>query len=273
MMEKRLRHDGRVVVITGSSEGIGRGIARMFAQDGAAVVIHGLASAAVDDAVDEITALGGRATGFVGDVSDAQTHSDLARVALEAYGRIDHLATSAGIQTYGDVVTTTAEDFDRVYAVNVRGVFLSIQACISEIRRNRGTVSLISSVQGIATQNNVLAYTTSKGALNAMARALAVDEAEHGVRVNAVLPGSVDTPMLRKSAGEWSDGTPEGVDRVLADWGQVHALGRIGQPDEIGALCSFLASEEASFITGGEIRADGGLLARIAASLPLKDAN
>lgn len=265
------RHAGKVAVITGGSEGIGRGVARQFAKDGASVVIHGLTQESVDDAVNEVLALGAAATGFAGDVANEATHEGLAAHALETFGRIDHLVTSAGIQAYGDAATTTAAEFDRVMAINVRGVFLSIHAMVEHIRRQRGTISLISSVQGLATQNNVLAYTTSKGALNAMTRALAVDEATHGVRVNAVLPGSVDTPMLRRSAAEWSDGTPGGVEAVLADWGRGHALGRIGQPDEMGALCSFLASDEASFITGAEIRADGGLLARIAASLPEKN--
>lgn len=265
------RHVGKVAVITGGSEGIGRGVARQFAKDGASVVIHGLTQESVDDAVSEVLALGGAATGFAGDVADEATHTDLAAHAVKAFGQIDHLVTSAGIQAYGDAVTTTAAEFDRVMAINVRGVFLSIHAMVEHIRRQRGTISLISSVQGLATQNNVLVYTTSKGALNAMTRALAVDEATYGVRVNAVLPGSVDTPMLRRSAAEWSDGTPEGIEAVLADWGRGHALGRIGKPDEMGALCSFLASDEASFITGAEIRADGGLLARIAASLPEKN--
>ena len=91
------------------------------------------------------------------------------------------------------------------------------------------------------------------------------------MRVNALLPGSVDTPMLRTSAKEWSDGTPEGTEAQIAHWGTMHALGRVGQPREIGAVCSFLASAEASFITGAEIRVDGGLLARVAAALPSKN--
>lgn len=270
-MTSAARHVGKVAVITGGSEGIGRGVARQFARDGASIVIHGLDQSSVDDAVEEVQSLGASATGFSGDVAQESTHTSLAAHAMKTFGRIDHLVTSAGIQSYGDALNTTAEDFDRVITINVRGVFLSIQALIEEIRKNKGTVSLISSVQGVATQNNVVAYTASKGALNAMTRALAVDEAHYGVRVNAVLPGSVDTPMLRRSATEWSDGTTEGIEGVLAGWGRVHALGRIGQPDEIGSLCSFLASDEAAFITAAEIRADGGLLARIAASLPAKD--
>lgn len=270
-MTQKIRHNGRVVIITGSSAGIGRGAAEAFAADGAAVVVHGASPERVAEVVDSIVRAGGRAVGVHGDVTEEATHTQIVEVALREFGRIDHLVTSAGIQTYGDAATTTASDLDRVYAVNVRGVFLSVHAAIEEIRKNQGTISLISSVQGVATQNNVVGYTMTKGALNAMARALAVDEAAYGVRVNAVLPGSVDTPMLRTSAAEWSDGTPEGTEALIAEWGTMHALGRVAQPREIGNVCSFLASDEASFITGAEIRADGGLLARVAAALPNKE--
>ncbi|WP_308466114.1 SDR family NAD(P)-dependent oxidoreductase [Rathayibacter soli] len=271
MLDQRRQHKGRVVIITGGSAGIGRGAADAFAAAGASVVIQGHTARNVDEAVASIRAAGAKAVGIHGDVADEATHRATVELALKEFGRIDHLVTSAGIQTYGDVATTTPEEFDRVYQVNVRGVFLAIQAAITQIRTNRGTVTVISSVQGVATQNNVVGYTMTKGALNAMSRALAVDEAAYGVRVNAVLPGSVDTPMLRTSAKKWSDGTPEGIERTIANWGTAHALGRVAQPREIGDVCSFLASDGASFVTGAEIRVDGGLLARVAAALPTKD--
>ncbi|OYN99052.1 short-chain dehydrogenase [Enemella evansiae] len=269
-MAQSRRHAGKVAVITGGSAGIGRGAVGAFARDGAAVVVHGLTTPEVDEVVAEVTAAGGRAVGEAGDVADPDTHRRLVETALAEFGRIDHLVAAAGMQTYGDAVTTTPEDFDRVFAVNVRGVFLAAHAALPEIRRNHGTVAIISSVQGVATQNNVVGYTSTKGALNAMTRALAVDEAEYGVRVNAILPGSVDTPMLRTSAATWSDGTPQGIEETIATWGRMHPLGRVGTPEEVGGVCAFLASEEASFITGAELRVDGGLLSRIAASLPEK---
>jgi len=271
MSDRTGRHRGRVVYITGGSAGIGRGAAEVFVREGASIVLNGLSKSNVDEAVSDIRSAGGAAIGQVGDVAEEETHAAAVELALSEFGRLDHLVTSAGIQTYGDAATTTAQGFDKVFAVNVRGTFLAVHAAIAEIRKTSGTITLISSVQGVATQNNVVAYTATKGALNAMARALAVDEAAYGVRVNAILPGSVDTPMLRTSAKEWSDGTPEGVERTIATWGTMHALGRVAQPVEIGAVCSFLASNEASFVTGAEIRVDGGLLARIAAALPTKD--
>ncbi|MFF2494006.1 SDR family NAD(P)-dependent oxidoreductase [Agromyces sp. NPDC058064] len=262
------RHEGRVVVVTGGSAGIGRAVAEAFSAEGASVVVHGLAQGGVDDTVQRITAKGGSAVGIAGDVAVESTHRAVVEVALSRFGRIDHLVTSAGIQTYGDAATTTPESFDRVFAVNVRGVFLAVHHAIEQIRRNRGTITVISSTQGVATQGDVVGYTSTKGALNAMTRALAVDEAAHGVRVNAILPGSIDTPMLRTAAREWSDGSDAGEAGVIAEWGRAHPLGRVGRPAEVGTVCAFLASDEAGFVTGAEIRVDGGLLARLAASLP-----
>ncbi len=264
------RHHGKVVLVTGGSAGIGRATAEVFAEEGAGVVIIGLTQEGVDEAVDGIRASGGRAYGIAGTVADPAVNEAAVALAVATFGRLDHLVTAAGIQTYGDAVTTSLEDFQRVYDVNVTGTFLAVHAAATEIRRNQGTITLISSVQGVTSQNNVLGYASTKGALNTMGRAIAVDEAAYGVRVNTVLPGSIDTPMLRSSAAEWSDGTPEGIQAVIDEWGRMHALRRVGTPREVGQVCSFLASDEASFITAADIRVDGGLLARVAAVLPEK---
>lgn len=264
-------HHGKVVLVTGGSQGIGRGIALAFARQGAAVVVHGLTQDYVDETVALVHDAGGDAVGTVGPIQEAQTSIAAVARAIETYGRLDHLATAAGIQRYGDAVETSIETWNEVFDVNVRGVFLAARAALPHIRAQKGTVTLVSSVQATATQSNVVAYTASKGALNAMCRALAVDEAVHGVRVNSIAPGSVDTPMLRASAAAWSDGTSEGVERTIANWGTMHALGRVAQPEEIGEVVSFLASDAASFVTGAELRVDGGLLARVAAALPSRD--
>jgi NAD(P)-dependent dehydrogenase (short-subunit alcohol dehydrogenase family) len=264
-------HEGKVALVTGGSQGIGRGVALTLARRGASVVVHGLTEDYVDETVALIRDAGGKASGSFGPIDQEQTSRDAVAHAIETYGRLDHLVTAAGIQRYGDALATSTETWDEVFGVNVRGVFLAAREALPYIRLQHGTVTLVSSVQATATQNNVVAYTASKGALNALCRAMAVDEGAYGVRVNSIAPGSVDTPMLRTSAAEWSDGTPEGVEKTIANWGTMHALGRVAQPHEIGEAASFLASDAASFITGSELRVDGGLLARIAAALPTKD--
>lgn len=262
-------HEGRVALVTGGSQGIGQGVARELSRQGSAVVVHGLTADLAEATVAELEADGGRAVASSGPIDDPETSRTAVALAIERFGRLDTLVTSAGIQRYGDVVSTSEETWDEVFDVNVKGVYLAARAALPYLRQSpAGSVAIISSVQGVATQPQVAAYTASKGALNALARAMAVDEGAYGVRVNAILPGSVDTPMLRHSAALFSGGNREGIERILSDWGRSHVLGRIGQPSELGAAVSFITSPRAGFITGAELRVDGGLLAQIAAALP-----
>lgn len=264
-------HAGRVALVTGGSRGIGRGASLELARRGAAVVVHGLESEDTDAVVQEIVDAGGRASAVVGPIDDPATAESAVDLALREFGQLDTLVTSAGIQRYGDVASTTLEQWQEVINVNLTGVFLASHFAMPHLRRSSsGSVVVVASVQATATQAQVVAYTASKGALLSMVRAMAVDEAPHRVRVNSVSPGSVDTPMLRAAATDFSDGTPAGVEATLADWGTAHALGRVAQPEEIGEVISFLAGARASFITGTDIRVDGGLLARLAAPLPTK---
>lgn len=257
-----MEHEGRVAIVTGGSSGIGRGIAAALHAQGSAVVVHGRERAEAEATAAE---LGERAIAVWGAIDDPATAQSAVDAALSSFGRIDTLVTSAGIQRYGDVVDTSLATWNEVFAVNVTGVFLAAQAALPHLRRSpAGSIAIISSVQGVATQAQVAAYTASKGALNALARSMAVDEGAFGVRVNSILPGSVDTPMLRASAALFGDD----IEGTLSSWGSAHALGRIGTAEELGEVVSFVTSPRASFMTGGEIRVDGGLLARLAAALP-----
>jgi NAD(P)-dependent dehydrogenase (short-subunit alcohol dehydrogenase family) len=166
-------------------------------------------------------------------------------------------------------VDTDVATWDEVFAVNVRGAFLAARAALPHLRQSgHGSIVVISSVQAHGTQTEVPAYAASKGALDALVRAMALDEARRGVRVNAVCPGSVDTPMLRASARRFSDGSPEAEDEVIAGWGRMHPMGRVAAPREVAEVVLFLASDRASFITGEDIRVDGGLLAGLPVTLP-----
>ena len=262
---------GLVALVTGGSSGIGEGASLALAAQGAAVVVHGRDLAESESVAVRIRQTGGQSIAVAGPIDVAATSVAAVEAALVAFGRLDVLVTSAGIQRYGDAVSTTETVWDEVLDVNTKGVFLAAHAALPAIRRSsKGSIVIVASVQGIASQANVVAYTASKGALHAMGRAMAIDEAAHGVRVNTVSPGSVDTPMLRHAAAEWSDGTADGIERTIATWGTAHALGRVATIGEVGEVVAFLASSRASFVTGADVRVDGGLLARIAAALPDK---
>jgi NAD(P)-dependent dehydrogenase (short-subunit alcohol dehydrogenase family) len=152
-------------------------------------------------------------------------------------------------------------------SVNLRGAYLASHFVVPHMRASGGgAIVNIASVQGIATQNRVAAYSTSKGGLLALTRAMAVDHASDGIRVNAVCPGCIDAPMTRMSAAETA--APGGEEALLESWGRSQPLGRMGRPEEVAEVVAFLASDRASFCTGAEFRVDGGLLAKLGVVLP-----
>jgi NAD(P)-dependent dehydrogenase (short-subunit alcohol dehydrogenase family) len=261
-------YDGRVALVTGGASGIGRAVAEVLAEEGLAVAVNSAEPRGAKDVAEAIVAVGGTAWSAVADVSDAAVLEAAVREAAERFGRLDVLVTSAGIQRYGTATTTSEADWDEVFAVNVKGAFLATRACLPYLRRapGGGAIVVVSSVQASATQADVVAYTASKGALSAFARAVAVDEARNGVRVNSVSPGSVDTPMLRGSAELFAG--PDGIEATLASWGASHPLGRVATAREVAHAVAFLASDRASFITGADLRVDGGLLAACSVALP-----
>jgi NAD(P)-dependent dehydrogenase (short-subunit alcohol dehydrogenase family) len=262
-------HAGRVALVTGGSSGIGRAVSELLAARGASVAVCSVDAIEAAAVAGSIAGRGGRAAAVPADVSDPRSVAAAVQSTVDTFGSLDILVTCAGIQAYGTVADTDVRTWDEVFAVNVKGVFLAARAALPHLRRSdEGAIVIVSSVQALATQTGVAAYAASKGALNALTRSMAIDEAGHGVRVNAVCPGSVDTPMLRRSARQFSDGSPEGADRTVADWGRSHPLGRVAQPREVAEVVSFLAGPRASFMTGEEVRVDGGLLAGLPVSLP-----
>jgi NAD(P)-dependent dehydrogenase (short-subunit alcohol dehydrogenase family) len=197
---------------------------------------------------------------------DVRDEAQVCEAVRQAAGEepLDWLVYSAGIQHYGSVVNTPVEEYDLVQATNARGAFLACRAAIPEMHKG-GAIVLVSSVQALACQEGVAAYAASKGTLEALTRAMAVDHAKDNIRVNAVLPGTVDTPMVRSSAQRF--GGTNGLEQTLEQWGDNHPLRRVAHADEIANLISFLLSEKASFITGASYRVDGGLLAQLAVRL------
>jgi NAD(P)-dependent dehydrogenase (short-subunit alcohol dehydrogenase family) len=260
---------GRVAFVTGGSQGIGRAIVEVLAANGAAVGVCGLEADRVDETVEAVRAHGGQALAVPADVTNRSSVERAVAATVERFGRLDALVTSAGIQRYGDVVDTDEAIWDEVMAINLKGVFLAAKAALPHLRTSRhGSVVVISSVQGHVPQSDVAAYATSKGALEMLVRSMALDEAGHGVRVNAVCPGSVDTPMLRTAARRFSDGTDAGERALVEQWGRSHPIGRVARPEEVAEVVAFLVSDRASFVTGEDIRVDGGLLSTLAVVLP-----
>lgn len=253
-----MRFGGRTALVTGSS-GMGLATALRLAREGACVHLAG-----IDEALNEAARVA------AGDLPVSVSRVDVSREeetepwVREASGDgLDVLVNAAGIQTYGDLGTTTPADWDRVMAVNLRAAFLTSHLAWPALKaRGRGSIVHVSSVQGHANQRNVLGYATTKGAMHAMTRAMAVDCAPHGVRVNSVSPGSVRTPLLEfgaaQIAGEGGD-----AEAVIADFGRAHPVGRIGTAEEVAALIAWLCSDEAAFVTGADVRIDGGLTAHI----------
>jgi NAD(P)-dependent dehydrogenase (short-subunit alcohol dehydrogenase family) len=262
-------HAGSVALVTGGSSGIGRAVAELLGGQGASVAVCSVDTAEAGAVADAMTARGLTAVSAPADVRDPGSVAAAVRTAADTFGSLDTLVTCAGIQAYGTVADTDEQTWDEVFAVNVKGVFLAARAALPHLRRSaRGAIVIVSSVQALATQAGVGAYAASKGALNALTRSMAIDEAAYGVRVNTVCPGSVDTPMLRRSAMLFSDGSTEGMLRTMDGWGRSHPLGRVAQASEVAEVVSFLASPRSSFVTGEDVRVDGGLLAGLPVSLP-----
>jgi NAD(P)-dependent dehydrogenase (short-subunit alcohol dehydrogenase family) len=255
---------GAVSIVMGGSTGIGLAAARCLARHGSAVELAAIDEASVTAAVGQLRADGHEVHGTVLDAARPEHVEGFFADIAERHERLSVLVNSAGIQRYGTAETTPVAVWDEVLNVNVRAMFLTVKHAVPLMRRNGGgAIVNVASAQATASQANVVAYTASKGAIVAMTRAMAIDHAPDGIRVNSVSPGSIDTPMLRQSAREAGD-----EDTVIAQWGSNHPLGRVGSPAEVADAILFLASPLSGFVTGTELRVDGGLLAAVAVPAP-----
>ena len=259
----------KVVIVTGGAKGIGQGCVNKFLNEGAIVVTFDLDREAMEEQASYAKKLGAQYSNYVVDVSDENQVSTTVAKVVADNKKIDVLVNCAGIQTYGSVTETTEELWDKTFDVNVKSMFFTVKHVVPVMKNNKsGSIVNISSVQSLVSQKSVVAYSASKGAINAMSRAMAIDLAEFNIRVNIILPGSVETPMLREAANLHKGS--QSVDEVIADWGLSHPLGRVAKTSEIGDLAAFLASDSSSFITGGSYVIDGGLTIQVPVVLPGK---
>jgi NAD(P)-dependent dehydrogenase (short-subunit alcohol dehydrogenase family) len=244
---------GKTVIVTGATSGIGRAAAEGFGREGAAVVAVGRQDAIVADVVGAVKSAGGRAVGCVADLTTADAPDRIIRAAVDGFGGLDVLVNAAGVIASGTMEATTDEVWDTMMAVNLRAPFRLMRAAAPHLAARKGSVVNVSSVNGLRSFPGVLAYCVSKAGVDHLTRCAALELAPLGVRVNAVNPGVTVTNLHRRSGmGEAQYAA------FLERSKETHPLGRPGQAAEIAALILFLASDRAGWMTGETIPIDGG---------------
>lgn len=251
-----MRLAGKRALITGGGTGIGRATAELFAREGAAVSVSGRRRGALEDTVRAIEKAGGRGIAVQGDVARPDDAERMVREALTGLGGLDVLVNNAGIIVRNATVTTVSiEDWQRLIDIDLTGVFLVSRFAIMEMLKagRGGAIVNVSSVSGILGDASLAPYNAAKGGVNLLTKNMALDYARRGIRVNAVCPGRVATPMPRSRLEPGDD-----WDAILARWGQNIPLGRVGRPEDIAHSILFLSCDESSWITGTTLVIDGG---------------
>ncbi len=246
------RLSGKVAIVTGGNSGIGEAIAKAFAREGAAVVITGRRQGELDRVVGDIVREQGKAVAVAGSVTDEVHVQETVRRTLQQFGRLDILVNNAGIGEFGKRLHETDDaTWAQILDVNLNGVFRMTRAALPQmLKQGTGAIVNISSIASLIGLPTLPAYAASKGALDSLTRALAVDYAKDGIRCNVVNPGLIDTPMAAPLMSN-----PEQLDPILAHY----PIRRVGKPEEVASMVLYLASDEAAWVTGGTFPVDGGM--------------
>jgi len=244
---------GRVAVVTGAASGIGLGVARRLASDGHAVALMDLDGAAVEHAVADVTAGGGRAAGYEVDVADRDAVARAYATVRADLGPVTIVVTSAGVEAFDPVTEISHERWDRIIAVNLTGTFICLQLAVPDmLAAGWGRMVTISSSSAQSGAPHMAHYVASKGGVIGLTKAFARELANKGITANTIPPTIVDTPMARK-------GAQAGEVPPIETLGRMVPLGRAGTPDDIAGACSFLCSDDASYVTGQIIGVNGGM--------------
>jgi NAD(P)-dependent dehydrogenase (short-subunit alcohol dehydrogenase family) len=246
---------GKVAIVTGGAMGIGEATARKLAGLGATVAIFDIDRDAGHKSASSIAKSGAICDFVPCNVSSGAEVSQAVQAVAHKYGEIDILVSNAGIQLYGDVVTTPEEDWDRLMGINLKGCFLVAKSVVPHMLKRGGAIVIVGSVQSMTAIGNSVAYVASKHGLLGLTRAMSLDFAQNGIRVNCVCPGAIDTPMLR-----WAASLSDDPEAVIQTCNRMHPIGRIGRAEEVADSIVYLASPMASFVTGAALIVDGGML-------------
>jgi len=258
-MQKRF--EDKVAIVTGGGKGIGKTTAIALANEECAVTIADTDTTASKETVQQIKEGDGAAIFVECDISNSENVQDMIQATVDAFGGIDVLYNNAGVVRYGTVVDLSEEDWDYQLNINLKGSFLTCKYTIPEmIKRGGGSIVNTASVQAFASQKTVAAYAASKGAIVSFTTTIALDHAPDNIRCNCIAPGSIQTPVLDSAAQLFG---PENPSQMIMNWGEMHPINRVGRPEEVANLVMFLASDDASFCTGGCYRVDGGLLSTL----------
>ena len=247
----------KIALVTGAGSGIGAAIAETFARAGAFVFVTDCDEKSGRETTDRLKAQKGQAEFLALDVTNEENCRRVAKTVFDSQGRMDVLVNNAGIGHVGTMMQTSGADLDRLYAVNVRGVFNVTKAFLPDmLKRKSGNIINLASIGGVVGVRDRAAYCTTKFAVAGLTKSMALDHAQDGIRVNCICPGRVETPFVAARLKEYPD--PEQARREMS---ATQAIARMGRPEEIAAAALYLASDESAFVTGTEFIIDGGFSA------------